>query len=458
MNYRQFLTSVAVLFTVALPVANISYAAPADDAPPAVVAEAESLKVALERMRAEYGALEEQLPTLSGEDSLITRREMSELLLTGIDEVYQLANLLAPPARRGPRHHRAGRVRHRPAGSRAGGAGDGDRTGRGQAHPGSGEGRDGRSGGSRHHRAGDGRPGCPSGRAVRARVAPRRGYRGPGPGRDPGPQGALRGPDPASPADGGGVLRLAMEERDRLQKQASQYPDDVAIRQEADAAQSAVDGAVASLDRTVRTMDQLKLDVTEYRTLIVEATGELSRGLSDAKVAMSLVQKWIAGAGDWLTTSGPNALMKILLFLAILLAFRLLSRLVRKALLRSIDSSQFQPSQLLRSMLGRLSTNLVMFFGLLIALSQIGVSLGPPPGRVGGCRFHHRVRLAGNTGQFRVRDDDPLLPALRRGRHGGGGWCHRHGPPHEPRLHDHSDHRQPDPYRAQWQDLGRCHS
>jgi len=174
-----------------------------------------------------------------------------------------------------------------------------------------------------------------------------------------------------------GRLQRAIRERDRYEAQAEQYPAEASYRLRADAAQAAIDGEVGSLERTADTMDRLGLEVTEYRTLLVEATGELARGLGDAKVAVNLLQKGLANIRDWIFDSGPGVLVKVLVFLVILTVFRFLSRLTRKAVVRSIDKSRLHPSQLMRNMISNMTGNLVMAFGLLVALSQMGVSMGP---------------------------------------------------------------------------------
>jgi small conductance mechanosensitive channel len=144
---------------------------------------------------------------------------------------------------------------------------------------------------------------------------------------------------------------------------------------------------VASLERTVGVMDDLGMDVTEYRTLLVEATGELARGLTDSKVVVSLVRQWAESGREWLANQGPNFLIKLLVFFAILLAFRILSRIVKKGVSRSIDSSRLDPSQLLRNMIVNISGNIVMILGFMIALSQLGISLGPLLAGVGVVGF-----------------------------------------------------------------------
>jgi small conductance mechanosensitive channel len=174
-----------------------------------------------------------------------------------------------------------------------------------------------------------------------------------------------------------GKLRLAMEERQKYARRVSKRTDDTRARELADAAQGSIDNQVASLDRISTTMKRLGLDVTEYRTLLVEATGELSRGLGDRKVALNLLQSGLARLRDWALQQAPSLILKLILFAVVLFAFNLLARVVRKTVLRSMDSSRVKASQLMRNMVGSAAKNIVMILGVLVALSQLGLSLGP---------------------------------------------------------------------------------
>jgi small conductance mechanosensitive channel len=124
-------------------------------------------------------------------------------------------------------------------------------------------------------------------------------------------------------------------------------------------------------------MDRLELDGTEYRTLVVEATGEISRGLEDVEVAVSLLRRGLEAVGNWFVNSGPGLALKLLVFLAILFAFRLIAKVIRKAVIHSMDSSRVKPSRLMRNMIANMTGKVVMVFGFLVALSQLGISLGP---------------------------------------------------------------------------------
>ncbi len=341
-----------------------------------LLAEAESLKVDLESLRREYTALGEQLPGLSGQDSVIVQREMVKMLFTALEQAHKLGSVFARLEEKGDadaelrgyvveifqRVPQALRDSERDINAQLvdlraqlGTAAPGDlgllqeeitdlesRLDELQEH------------GWRHIEILEqvGQDTAPARARLKEFLEKRAQFMA-------------------------GRLELSMEERQKYQAQAKQYPDDAAFGQRAVAAQLAVDGGVKSLEHTIAVMEKLGIDVTEYRTLLVDATGELARGLSDAKVAVSLVQRWSGEVRDWLKDNGPGAVAKILLFILILLAFRAFARIVRKVVIRSIDSSRFQPSQLMRNMITNIVGNLVLAFGLLVALSQVGVSLGP---------------------------------------------------------------------------------
>jgi small conductance mechanosensitive channel len=74
---------------------------------------------------------------------------------------------------------------------------------------------------------------------------------------------------------------------------------------------------------------------------------------------------------------GPKVLFRLLLVLLILFAFFQLAKLVQKGVSRALGSARVSISSLLRTMIVSSVRNLVMMVGILIAISQLGVSLGP---------------------------------------------------------------------------------
>ena len=360
----------AILTGVLLPAS-----ASAQDGPDPLLARADSLRAELDRMTAEYERLRESLPALAGEDSLITYRQSRELLLDGIGRINDLARVLVQQEEKGLDAsalrpcvvdllgHVPGELTDAALETQAriedlsGQVADA-----GPAEIGLLEG----DLAEQQDRLDDLFEMAADHLDVLQSVGVEHGEL-----RERWRENLLRQVDLTA-----GRLELAVDEHARLRSQAESAPDDTDLARRVDAAQVAIDASVRSLERRVELMDRLDLDATEYRTLLVETTGEIARGL-DAKVAVSLVQRWIQNAREWVADGAPGLLVKLVVFLAIVLAFRFVSRIVRRAVVRGIDSSKLKPSQLLRDMVANMSGNVVMALGLLIALSQIGVSLGP---------------------------------------------------------------------------------
>ncbi|MCK4510413.1 mechanosensitive ion channel, partial [bacterium] len=86
---------------------------------------------------------------------------------------------------------------------------------------------------------------------------------------------------------------------------------------------------------------------------------------------------------DWIAENGMAVVAKLLLVVVILVFFRFAARLVSRAVGRSLDASKLELSRLLRRVIISTVSNLIMVFGLLVALSQLGISLGPLLGGLG---------------------------------------------------------------------------
>jgi small conductance mechanosensitive channel len=132
-----------------------------------------------------------------------------------------------------------------------------------------------------------------------------------------------------------------------------------------------------SLQKNLALMSQLGIDDRRYRQQVLKATGEITTDVLDVDVIASLISEWSLALGEMLIEQGPKLILKILLiFIIVYVAIRL-SRLVEMGINRGLDTSKVQISHLLRRMVVLTGKNLVVMLGLLIALSQLGISLGP---------------------------------------------------------------------------------
>lgn len=136
--------------------------------------------------------------------------------------------------------------------------------------------------------------------------------------------------------------------------------------------------ALADAQRiTVSLMDKYGLETAELKQGIISATGKLSQDVLDTEVASGLIEAWFADVGDWLRTNGAAVVFQVLVFLLILFAFWVLARIGRSAVSRGLDRSKLKVSSLAKDFFVKTTGRLILLIGLIIAVAQLGVEVGP---------------------------------------------------------------------------------
>jgi small conductance mechanosensitive channel len=174
-----------------------------------------------------------------------------------------------------------------------------------------------------------------------------------------------------------GRIDLALVRIEELDKQNKATPDDAGILSLLKASDRGLKTNVTSLETIIGLMDTFELDTSAPRARLVTLTYNIDSGILDTGVAMSLVRRSTQGALTWLSEKGPGYLIKLIILFGILLAFIFAARVVRVGLEKALSSSNLNLSRLGRRMLVSTSSKLVIVFGILIILSQLGISLGP---------------------------------------------------------------------------------
>ena len=128
---------------------------------------------------------------------------------------------------------------------------------------------------------------------------------------------------------------------------------------------------------TVRLMDKLGMQTAELRQGLISATGRLSQDILDREVAGGLIEQWFADAGDWLRNNGTGLVFRALTFFLILLGFWVVARMVRGAVRRGLERSKLEVSSLARDFFVKSTGRLIMLVGLIIAIAQLGIEIGP---------------------------------------------------------------------------------
>ena len=172
-------------------------------------------------------------------------------------------------------------------------------------------------------------------------------------------------------------LQLALDNVAVLKSAVATMPSDTDLPKRLEAAQARIRIASQALQSAVDLMNSLGMETRQFRQQLLTATGELTTDVLDVGLVAGLVSDWSKAVIEYTKTHGPRLLFRLLLVALILVAFAYLSVLVSKAIARGLQSSRVTFSNLLKDMISSMAKNLVFFIGLLFALSQLGISLGP---------------------------------------------------------------------------------
>lgn len=171
-----------------------------------------------------------------------------------------------------------------------------------------------------------------------------------------------------------GLLKTQISDAEERQAAA---PADTAIQSEVLALRARFASDTEELAAELALMDRLELETAEYKQLLIAATGEITSDVFDAEVARGLLASWADGVRESLVENGPAFLFKTLLFALVIGGFWLLSRFVRKVTERAVEAPNLRFSQLLKRMLVSVASGMVKLLGVLVALSQLGIQVGP---------------------------------------------------------------------------------
>ncbi|UCG73628.1 MAG: mechanosensitive ion channel [Chromatiales bacterium] len=159
-------------------------------------------------------------------------------------------------------------------------------------------------------------------------------------------------------------------------------------------------GTVEALRRMVDLLQELDADTVEYQELLFTFTGDVSDIGLDTEVVTGLLKDWVEQAREWLRAEGWSLVIRVAIVLLILLAAWVLARLVRKFVYKALISGRASMSRLLQSMLAGVAANLVLILGILVALSQLGISIGPMLAGLGIAGFIVGFALQDTLGNF----------------------------------------------------------
>jgi small conductance mechanosensitive channel len=174
-------------------------------------------------------------------------------------------------------------------------------------------------------------------------------------------------------------LQYFIEQRDGLRKQTIGASEDEKklLKAKVAALNGRVSATAENLKITIDLMGERKLDTAEYKQIVIASTGEITKEIFEAEVALGLLQQGLDSGKEWLINNGPRWAFKLVVFVLILVVFALLARIVKRIVSRALASSRVHASKLLQDLLVSFAGKAIFLIGILIALAQLGIKIGP---------------------------------------------------------------------------------
>jgi small conductance mechanosensitive channel len=175
------------------------------------------------------------------------------------------------------------------------------------------------------------------------------------------------------------TLQYLIEQRDGLRKQVTGAGEDEKKRLKEKVA--SLDGRISStavnLKTTIDLMGERNLEAARYKQILISSTGEITKDVFESEVALGLLQQWLDSGKEWLIDNGPQWVFKLVVFVLILLLFALLANIAKRIISRALASSRLHASKLLQNLLVSFVGKAIFLVGILIALAQLGIKIGP---------------------------------------------------------------------------------
>jgi small conductance mechanosensitive channel len=172
-------------------------------------------------------------------------------------------------------------------------------------------------------------------------------------------------------------LDMSLNDVDALSAQYATLPNDTEIAARLAVAEQRVRLSSDTLRHLTLLMTTQELDATLYNAQLIAATGEITTDVFDVSVLESLLSAAMEAIGEWFQSHGGGLVFSMLVFVAIIAVAFQLARVAQRIVSAALGRSRVKVSLLLRRMIVSTTRTVIIVAGLLIALSQLGISLGP---------------------------------------------------------------------------------
>jgi len=158
--------------------------------------------------------------------------------------------------------------------------------------------------------------------------------------------------------------------------------------------------ALNRLESVILVLDRLELDSSHYKAIMLTQSDSLSVSFFSLKAFGAVLNDSLASLKGVLADSGPDMFFRILFFVVVILLSRMFSRIIKRVVRAGCDRSSLDLSALLKDIFVSTSGGLAMIVGILLALSQLGISIAPMLAGLGVAGFVIGFALQDTLGNF----------------------------------------------------------
>ena len=185
-----------------------------------------------------------------------------------------------------------------------------------------------------------------------------------------------------------------------VQLRAASDPDNADVHEALKVLAATHDANLNRLDAIILVLDRLNLRSSDFKAVMLQQSSNISVSFLSQKAIGSVLKDSFASMRSTFENNAPDMFFRLLLFIAVLLVFRILSRITKRVVRAASERSSLELSELLKNILVSTSGGIVMTVGVLMALSQVGISLGPMLAGLGMAGFIIGFALQDTLGNF----------------------------------------------------------
>ncbi len=185
-----------------------------------------------------------------------------------------------------------------------------------------------------------------------------------------------------------------------VQTRAESDPDNADIKAALKDLDASHDINVSRLEAIIMVLDRLDLDSSDYKAVMLQQSSNISVSFFSGKAIISVLKDSYASIKSAMKENAPDIFFRLLIFIAVLFVFRVLSRVTKRLVRAASERSTLDLSELLKNILVSTSGGIVMAVGVLMALSQVGISLAPMLAGLGVAGFIVGFALQDTLGNF----------------------------------------------------------